>query len=83
VLPVLRRHPEGEVLELANVADSPRPFPWHRVAALGWCAAHDMITSKQIAPAADGNLWLAPYQVVWLVNPAELSGSAATGISYE
>ena len=29
-----------------------RPFPWHRVADLGWCAAHDMLTGATVAPAA-------------------------------
>ena len=67
VLPVLRRHPEGDLLELANVSDDARPFPWHRVADLGWCRAHDMLTGVCVPVAADGNIWLAPYQAMWLV----------------
>ncbi len=67
VLPVLRRHPEGDLLELANVADDARPFPWHRVADLGWCRARDMLAGAIVPVAEDGNIWLAPYQAMWLV----------------
>ncbi len=67
VLAVLRRHPEGDLLELANVADDARPFPWDRVAALGWCTAHDVLTDSTVAVGEGRNLWLAPYQAMWLV----------------
>ena len=67
VLPVLRRHPEGELLELFNVTDSWRPFPVHRLAELGLVAVVDVLSGDAIFPGQDGNVWLAPYRAMWLV----------------
>jgi amylosucrase len=68
VLPVLRRHPEGELLELFNVTDSWRPFPGHRLAELGLVAVVDVLSGDGIFPEQDGNVWLAPYRALWLIS---------------
>ena len=67
VLAVWRDHPEGGLLELANVTETWRPFPWQRVVELGLADARDVLTGAAAGPGDDGNLWLAPYGVVWLV----------------
>ena len=71
VLPVLRRHPLGPLLELFNVTDSWRPFPGWRLAELGpdrraGCAERQ----PRFIPAPDGNVWLHPYGVLWLTQSA-------------
>jgi amylosucrase len=66
VLPVLRSHPEGELLELFNVTEHWRPFPAYRLAERGLAPAWDALTGAQIAAQPDGNVWLAPYQALWL-----------------
>ncbi len=65
VLAVLRRHPEGEVLELFNVTDSWRPWPAGRLGSF----VHDHISGMDIAVGDDRNLWLAPYAARWLTAP--------------
>ena len=67
VLPVLRRHPLGDLLELFNVTDSWRPFPWYRVSELGFQCAHDVLAGVDVTPGADGQIWLEPYVALWLV----------------
>jgi amylosucrase len=67
VLPVLRRHPEGDLLELFNVTETWRPFPWDRVADFGWRTVRDALADSVVVPGSDGNLWLAPYAALWLV----------------
>jgi len=67
VLPVLRRHPLGPLLELFNVTDSWRPFPGWRLAELGLTGARDALSGNHIHPGDDGNVWLHPYGVRWLV----------------
>ncbi|MBV9594643.1 MAG: alpha-amylase family protein [Actinobacteria bacterium] len=67
VLPLLRRHPLGELLELINVTDSWRPWPGERLAEHGLAAATDAITGRRIEITADGQLWLPPYAVRWLI----------------
>ena len=69
VLPVLRSHPEGELLELFNVTENWRPFPAHRLAERGLLPAWDALTGTEVAARPDGNLWLAPYQALWLTTP--------------
>jgi amylosucrase len=66
VLPVLRRHPLGPMLGLYNVTDGWRPWPSARIAELGLTGARDAISGSVPQPGDDGNLWLAPYAVVWL-----------------
>jgi amylosucrase len=67
VLPVLRRHPLGPLLELFNVTESWRPFPGWRLAEYGLVGARDALSGDVIFPGPDGNVWLHPYGVLWLV----------------
>ncbi|HEY7816555.1 MAG TPA: alpha-amylase family protein [Nakamurella sp.] len=67
VLPVLRRHPLGPLLELFNMTADWRPFPGWRLAEYGLTGAQDALSGDHIFPGADGNLWLDPYGVLWLV----------------
>ena len=67
ILPVLRRHPLGPLLELYNVTDSWRPFPGSRLDDLGLAGARDALSGNHIHPGPDGNVWLHPYGVLWLV----------------
>jgi len=67
ILPVLRRHPLGPLLELFNVTDSWRPFPGSRLDDLGLAGARDALSGNHIHPGPDGNVWLHPYGVLWLV----------------
>jgi amylosucrase len=66
VLPVLRSHPEGELLELYNVSESWRPWPVDRIQSLGFATPFDELADTAAAVHPDGNLWLAPYQAMWL-----------------
>jgi amylosucrase len=70
VLPVLRRHPLGPLLELFNVTDGWRPFPGWRLAELGLVDGVDALSGNQIHPGPDGNVWLHPYGVLWLTQSA-------------
>jgi amylosucrase len=67
ILPVLRRHPLGALLGLYNVTDSWRPFPLWRVDDLGIADAWDAISDTAVKRSEDGNVWLAPYQAMWIV----------------
>jgi amylosucrase len=67
VLPVLRRHPLGPLLELFNVTGAWRPFPGSRLAEFGLVGARDALSGDHIFPGPDGNIWLHPYGVLWLV----------------
>ena len=67
VLVVLRRHPLGPLLELFNVSDGWRAFPGHRLAEYGLVGARDALSGVPIFPGPDGNVWLHPYGVLWLV----------------
>ena len=50
ILPVLRRHPLGPLLELFNVTDSWRPFPGWRLDELGLTGARDALSGNHIHP---------------------------------
>jgi amylosucrase len=67
VLPVLRRHPEGDVLGLYNVTDTWRSWPGGRLADHCFTDAVDALTDRTVQLGDDGNLWLAPYAAMWLV----------------
>ena len=67
ILPVLRRHPLGPLLGLYNVTDGWRPFPFWRLGELGIADAWDAIADAAVTPGEDGNVWLAPYQAMWIV----------------
>ena len=66
ILPVLRRHPLGPLLELFNVTEAWRPFPGWRLAELGLIGGVDALTGDRIYPGGDGNIWLHPYGVRWI-----------------
>ncbi len=76
IFPVLRRHPVGPMLCLYNVTGSWRPWPGWRLHELGLDPAADALTRDTVVPGGDGNLWLAPYQAFWLVNPQALPAEA-------
>ena len=67
VLAVLRAHPVGSLLCLYNVTETWRPFPGARLAELGLSVTTDALTGERPPLGDDGNLWLAPYAVRWLV----------------
>ena len=50
ILPVLRRHPLGPLLELFNVTDSWRPFPGRRLAELGLSGGRDALVRQPHSP---------------------------------
>ncbi|MBV9823495.1 MAG: alpha-amylase, partial [Actinobacteria bacterium] len=67
ILPVLRRHPLGAMLGLYNVTDGWRPFPAGRLAEYGIAEPWDALAGAKVRAGDDGNLWLAPYQAMWIV----------------
>jgi amylosucrase len=69
VLAVVRRHPVGPMVGLYNVSARPARFGAWRLAELGLAAAHDAISGVDVRPDAHGDLWLSPYQALWLVEP--------------
>ncbi len=66
VLAVLRRHPQGDLLELFNVTGRAASWPADRIPAA------DLTDALTGAPPdiEDGAVRLAPYQARWLVGPA-------------
>lgn len=67
VLPVLRQHPVGDLLELFNVTETWRAFPWSRIAEFGWRSVRDVVSDTDVSPHGDGNIWLPPYASCWLI----------------
>jgi amylosucrase len=67
ILPVLRRHPVGNLLGLYNVTGTWRPFSAWRLDEFGLGGATDVLAGEAPEVGDDGNLWLAPYQARWLV----------------
>ena len=67
VLPVLRRHPVGNLLGLYNVTPDWRPWPAWRLTGLGLQNSYDLVAKSNASIGEDGNLWLPPYGVCWLV----------------
>ena len=69
VLPILRRHPIGDLLCLYNVTSSWRPHPGSRLRVLGLERGTDALTGTRIAVSEDDNLWLPPYTALWISAP--------------
>ena len=69
ILPVVRRHPLGNLLGLYNLTASWRPWPRWRLDEFGVGAGVDALLGREPNLGDDGQLWLAPYQAVWLVEP--------------
>ena len=67
VLAVLRRHPLGPMLGLYNVTEDWRAFPHSRLVELGLEDSVDTISGA--ATVSEAELWLAPYEARWIVNP--------------
>ncbi|MGN6303008.1 MAG: alpha-amylase family protein [Angustibacter sp.] len=67
VLAVLRRHPVGPMVGLYNVSGRPARFPVWRLAELGLGSASDAIGGLAVRAGEHGDLWLEPYQALWLV----------------
>lgn len=66
ILPVLRRHPMGQLLELYNATDSWRSWPAERLRELGLADGRDNISGEPIQAGADDNIWLPPYGARWI-----------------
>lgn len=66
VLPVLRRHPLGDLLELANVTPQWRPFPGWRLRGFGLGRGVDALSGTAVTIGADDKIWLAPSGALWL-----------------
>jgi amylosucrase len=69
ILAVLHRHPEGNLLTLCNVTATWRSWPGFRLEGLGLTQARDALTEGPVPRGDDGNVWLAPWQALWLVAP--------------
>lgn len=67
VLVVGRDHPLGRMIAVHNVATTPRPWPGHRVHELGMADAVDALTGRPVPWGADGDVWVPPLAVLWLV----------------
>ena len=65
VLVTVRDHPVGRFVGVYNVTDQWRPWPGHRVHALGMAEAVDRITGTPIPWGGDGQVWLPPYAALW------------------
>ena len=70
VLPVVRKHPAGTLLELFNVTDSWRPYPAALLDEHDLRGGVDQISGETMTPGDDGNLWLAPYAALWITADA-------------
>ncbi len=66
VLPVLRRHPEGALLALYNVTDTWRAYPADRLRGLGLLPGTDALSGRPVRPGGDDQVWLAPYDALWI-----------------
>ncbi len=75
VLPVLRRHPLGPLLELYNVTPAWRPWPGYRLDELGLRGGVDQISGRVVQAGDDGNVWLAPYAALWITAPTTVPTS--------
>jgi amylosucrase len=67
VLPVLRRHPIGNLLQLYNVTAQWRPWPVRRLVEVSLAEAVDVLHGTRLEPDDLGDLWLPPYSCWWLV----------------
>jgi amylosucrase len=68
ILPLLRVHPEGELLELFNVTEGRRAWPMQRVNDAGLTHPYDALAERPVIGDQNGNVWLEPYQAMWIVN---------------
>jgi amylosucrase len=70
ILAVVRDHPLGRLVELANVAAERRPFPGWRLREQGLPhGGRDALTGATVTAGDDDNLWLGPWTALWLTQP--------------
>jgi amylosucrase len=67
VLVTIRDHPVGLFVGVYNVTPEWRCWPGRRIHELGAAHLVDALTGDPLAWRDDGNVWLPPYAVVWLV----------------
>ena len=67
VLVTIRDHPVGLFVGVYNVTPEWRCWPGRRIHELGAAHLVDALTNDPLAWRDDGNVWLPPYAVVWLV----------------
>jgi amylosucrase len=67
VLPVVRRSSLGAMLQLYNVTGTWRPYPAYELWQVGLAHGYDAISGEPVGPGDDGNIWLEPYAVRWVV----------------
>ena len=84
ILPVLRRHPLGPLLELFNVTDSWRPFPGWRLAELGLggrpgCAQRQPHSSRAGRQRLAAPVWRAVVGAGLIARIGRPAGSADPG----
>ncbi len=79
ILAVLRPHPTGPLLQLANVTGQWRPWPASSLAELGLPVLSapatddgnprtvEVLSGRSVVVSGDGNVWLPPYAVWWML----------------
>lgn len=70
VLVLSRHHHLGTLVQAYNVTDGWRPWPGHRVRALGLDGALDELSGEPLPWGGDDQVWLPPYGVLWAMAPA-------------
>lgn len=65
VLPLVRSHPEGDLVELFNVTPDHQPWPAQRLRECFAGPPIDELTGDTVPIAGDA-VWLRPYQALWL-----------------
>ena len=67
ILVTIRDHPVGQFVGVHNVTPESRCWPGWRIHELGAAHHFDALTGDRLAWDDDGNVWLPPYAVLWLV----------------
>jgi amylosucrase len=67
ILVTLRDHPVGRFVGVHNVTPEWRCWPGWRIRELDAAHLTDALTGDELTWSNDGNVWLAPYAVLWLV----------------
>ena len=67
ILVTIRDHPVGLFVGVHNVTPEWRCWPGWRIHELGAAHLVDALTGDALSWHDDGNVWLPPYAVLWLV----------------
>ncbi len=67
ILVTIRDHPVGLFVGVHNVTPESRRWPGRQIHELGAAHLIDALTSDPLSWDDDGNVWLPPYAVLWLV----------------